>query len=97
MKTLKGYIATLQESKVGKFEKDYFTALKPAQKAAIERALVPEIKMYMADGHDVTLRTAKDDDRGIAVLLYVKKKGNKLSALVAHKSMGPNGKLVDKM
>ena len=97
MKTLKTFMATLQESnKVGKFEKDYYTPLKPAQKAAIERALIPEIQMYMADGYDVILRTARDDDRGTAVLLYVKKKGN-LSALVAHKSMGPNGKLVDKM
>jgi hypothetical protein len=85
----------LNES-VGKFSKDYYSPLKPSQKAAIERALFPEIKMYMKDGYDVILRTAKDDDRGTAVMLYIKKdKG--LSRLVAHKSMGPSGKLVDKM
>jgi len=83
------------EESVGKFEKEYFQPLKPAQKAAIERALVPDIKMYLGDGYDVTLRTTKDDDRGTAVLLYIKK-GSGLSTLVAHKSMGPNGKLVDK-
>jgi hypothetical protein len=81
---------------VGKFEKDFYIPLKPAQKEAIQRALFPEIKMYMADGYNVILRTAKDDDRGTAVLLYIKKEG-KISTLVSHKSMGPNGKLVDKM
>jgi len=84
------------EKQIGTFEKDYYRPLKPAQKEAIQRALVPEIKMYIADGYNVILRTAKDDDRGTAVLLYIKKEGG-MSSLVAHKSMGPNGKLVDKM
>jgi len=92
MKTFKTYI----KESVGKFEKAYHKPLKPSQKNAIERALVPEIKMYMSQGYDVTLRTTRDDDRGTAVLLYIRKNG-KMSTLVAHKSMGPNGKLVDKL
>lgn len=82
------------ENTVGSFSKEYYKPLKSAQKAAIERALVPEIKMYLGDGYDVMLRTAKDDNRGTAVMLYIKKEGG-FSNLVAHKSMGPNGKLVD--
>lgn len=93
---MKMFAQFIKESSIGKFTKEYHVPLKPSQKAAIERALVPEIKMYMADGYDVILRTAKDTDRGTAVMLYIKKdKG--LSKLVAHKSMGPSGKLVDKM
>lgn len=83
------------EKKIGEFSKDFYKPLKPSQKSAIERALVPDIKMYMADGYNVILRTAKDDDRGTAVMLYIKK-GKGFSQLVAHKSMGPSGKLVDK-
>jgi hypothetical protein len=82
---------------VGEFKKDFYKPLKPAQKKAIENALFPIIKMYMRDGYNVTLRTAKDDDRGTAVMVYIKKGNKGFSSLIAHKSMGPNGKLVDKM
>lgn len=90
MKTFKEFI----NENIGKFEKDYYMPLKPAQKAAIERALVPLIKMYMKDGYDVTMRTEKDSNRGTSVAVFIRK-GKTLSSLVAHKSMGPNGKLVD--
>jgi len=79
---------------VGSFTKEYYKPLKPSQKSAIERALKPLTIMYMKDGYNVIVRTQKDADLGTAVLLFVKKdKG--FSSLVAHKSMGPNGKLKD--
>ena len=92
MKTFDQFI----EESVGKFEKDYHTSLKPAQKKSIETALSPEIKMYMSQGYDVTLRTTRDADLGTEVTLFIKK-GKQLSSLVARKSMGPNGKLKDIM
>jgi hypothetical protein len=93
---MKSFTQHINESTVGEFKKEFHQPLKPSQKSAIERALFPEIKMYMRDGYDVILRTTKDADRGTAVLVYIKK-GKGMSKLVAHKSMGPSGKLVDKM
>lgn len=94
MKTFQDFIK--EQTKVGTFTKEYGVQLNSSQKAAVLRALEWDIKTYLLDGYDVILRTAKDTERGIAVLLYTKKDSG-MSTLVAHKSIGPQGRLVDMM
>lgn len=85
-----------EQKTVGTFTKEYEVELNSQQKAAIMRALEWTIKTYLADGYDVILRTTKDTERGVSVLVYAKQ-GTGMSSLVAHKSVGPAGKLVDLM
>lgn len=94
MKSFQEFVS--EQKKVGTFTKEYDVQLNSSQKSAVLRALEWDIKTYLSDGYDVILRTTKDTERGISVLLYTKK-GSGMSTLVAHKSIGPQGKLVDMM